>query len=480
MPSQQEMLEEAARYAEQHKVFQLFESLLQELIVHKPDKPIDHLIKLLKRDNVAVARVVVSGPPGAEARSLCELLAAKCKPNLVHVIASDVWRELSKLGSPHGLKAKAIIDEGKEVPPELVLEMLVEKLSMGECVTKGWILEGFPADAAQARHLCAAGLLPTRFLHINVSDAECVRRLVGRRVDPVDNTIYHLDDSPPPNAEVEARLIQRGSDSKEAVTARLLQYRQSIAGVLPCFETVLKELDGSTPGEAGVTSLLDAAIPTITAEMPSRAPRGCARALLIGGPGSDVETLGAALSLTYGAKHISAIELLHGAALNGSKKAAAAMKTPEPLVTGDDLLGPLILARLSQDDVRTNGFVLTGFPRTKMQAAYLKKNNVWLRHVVHLELDPKAAQSKVCGTRYDPMDGEIYHIETDRPESDETLSRLVIHPKDEPKLFKQAMKTWDSSKGGLMQAYASELLTENAARPERELVERLASCFLSL
>ena len=59
------LLEDAAAYAEQNKIFQLFESLLQELVVHKPDKPIDHLIKVLKRDSVP--RVVVAGPPGAEA-----------------------------------------------------------------------------------------------------------------------------------------------------------------------------------------------------------------------------------------------------------------------------------------------------------------------------------------------------------------------------------------------------------------------------
>ena len=45
-----------------------------------------------------------------------------------------------------------------------------------ECVTRGWVLEGFPTDVFAARKLCAKGLLPTRFLHIAVDDAECMRR----------------------------------------------------------------------------------------------------------------------------------------------------------------------------------------------------------------------------------------------------------------------------------------------------------------
>jgi len=214
--------------------------------------------------------------------------------------------------------------------------------------------------------------------------------------------------------------------------------------------------------------------------MPTRAPRGCPRVLLIGGPGSDAETLGAALAQTYGAKHISAIELLHGAALNGSKAAEKAMKTGFPLAAGEQLLGPLVLARLKQEDCRTAGFVLTGFPLSTQQAALLSKGGVWLRHVVHLQLDPKAAQTKVVGTRYDPVDGEIYHVESNKPDDEDTMKRLVVHPKDEPKQFKAAMRMWGDTLAGLSKVFKNELLVEDAARPEGELVERLAPCFLSL
>ena len=81
---------------------------------------------------------------------------------------------------------------------------------------------------------------------------------------------------------------------------------------------VLKDLDGTLPSAA----LLDAALPTVTAELPSRAPRGCPRVLLLGGPGSGAEGRGSSLAAVYGAKLISASELLHGAALSGSRAIA--------------------------------------------------------------------------------------------------------------------------------------------------------------
>jgi len=130
--------------------------------------------------------------------------------------------------------------------------------------------------------------------------------------------------------------------------------------------------------------------------------------------------------------------------------------------------------------VRTAGFVLTGFPSSTQHAAFLKKSSVWLRHVVHLKLDPAAAKAKVLGTRYDPVDGEIYHADTNGALDEATAARLVTHPKDEPKAFKLAMNTWSASLAGMAKAFADQLLEEDASRSERELVERLTPCFLSL
>lgn len=33
---------------------------------------------------------------------------------------------------------------------------------------------------------------------LEVENEECVRRAVGRRIDPTTETIYHLEDNPPP------------------------------------------------------------------------------------------------------------------------------------------------------------------------------------------------------------------------------------------------------------------------------------------
>mmetsp|Transcript_1296 Transcript_1296/g.3666 ORF Transcript_1296/g.3666 Transcript_1296/m.3666 type:complete len:483 (+) Transcript_1296:43-1491(+) len=468
-------LEEASTYVERKKVFQLFESLLQDTLIAKPEEPIDYLIKLLKRP--VVPRVVVAGPPGAQARSVCELLAAK--QGMVHVIASDVWRELARLNFAPALEAKALIEKGSEVPDALLLEMLKEKLTSGECVTAGWVLEGFPSTPAQAAQMLKAGLLPTRFLHVTLTDDEVTRRLTGRRVDPTENQVYHVQDAPPPNKEVAARLVQREEDAPARVAQRLAEYRQSMSGMLPSFSKVTAEVDGALKG--GIDAVIEAALRLISAEMPTRAPRGAPRVALLGGPGSGAESVGAAAASRYGAKLVSAIDLLHNAALSGNKVAKKAMETPEPLVIAEAEVGKLVAARLACEDVRTSGFVLVGYPFTASQASWLQRQpGIWLRDVVHLEMTDKDAEAAVCQMRYDPYDGEIYHLDNNPPAEPDTCDRLVTHPNHHPAVVKKALKKWKANKIKLLQAFKAELRTEDATRSELELVERLAPCFLSL
>jgi len=469
-------LEDASTYVEQHGVFQLFESLLQEVLISKPSDPIAHMIATLKRE--PVPKIVVAGPPGAQARSVCELLAAK--KGMVHVIASDVWRELARMNSKPGLEAKSLVENGLDVPDALMLDMLKEKLTSGECVSAGWVLEGYPSTATQARAMTTAGLLPTRFIHIALSDSEVTRRLTGRRVDPKENQVYHVQDMPPPDAEVAGRLVQRDEDVPARVSERLLAYRQSMSGVLPSFSAVSAEVDGS----AAVDALLQTCLPLVTTSMPSRAPRGAPRVLLLGGPGSNAETVGASLALRYGAKLVSAIELLHAASLQGDKAAKKCLETGEPLAAADavgkNFLGELVTARIGKEDVRTNGFVLVGYPNTPAQAKFLDKSKVWLRDVVHLDIAPKEAEAAVTGLRYDPYDGEVYHLDTNPPAHPDTLARLVTHPQHKSAVVKKQLRGWAKEKGALLKIYGGVLRPEDAKRSERELVERLAPCFLSL
>ena len=174
------------------------------------------------------------------------------------------------------------------------------------------------------------------------------------------------------------------------MTQRLVTYRRAMAKVLPCFTKQMHEVDGTMP----MDRLVEAVLPLLNVAMPTRAPRGCVRMVLVGGPGSKANQLGAALVQRYGGNLISAVDVLQNASLTSTNARACLKDTPgksqhiNPL-NQMEMLAPkelrdIMLTRLSQDDVRTGGFVLVGYPFNRSQADHLKKSRVWIRNAIHL------------------------------------------------------------------------------------------------
>ena len=48
------------------------------------------------------------------------------------------------------------------VPDALVMSILTERLCQLDCVTRGWVLRGYPMTREQAEELTAASLTPNR------------------------------------------------------------------------------------------------------------------------------------------------------------------------------------------------------------------------------------------------------------------------------------------------------------------------------
>jgi hypothetical protein len=86
---------------------------------------------------------------------VAEALLARSK--LSWLLISLTWRHrcghtLAESQTPHaGCRAHAAVDGSSAVPDDIFMGLLAARLSEPDCQARGWLLDGFPHTAAQAR-----------------------------------------------------------------------------------------------------------------------------------------------------------------------------------------------------------------------------------------------------------------------------------------------------------------------------------------
>ena len=95
-------------------------------------------------------RVVLVGPPGSGKGTQGELLQKKLA--VPHISSGDLLRESIATGAQEGQQAKSYMDKGQLVPDELVIGLIKTRVAAADC-GKGFVLDGFPRNPAQAEKL---------------------------------------------------------------------------------------------------------------------------------------------------------------------------------------------------------------------------------------------------------------------------------------------------------------------------------------
>ena len=200
--------------------------------------------------------VIFLGPPGAgkgtQAVRVCERLG------IPQISTGDILRRAIKEQTPTGLAAKAYIDAGALVPDSVVIDIVRERLAQEDC-QKGYVLDGFPRTIPQAEALKKTGIPIDFVLEISVPDDEIVRRISGRRVDPVSGRTYHIVYNPP---KVEGKddvtgdpLIQRDDDKEDVVRHRLEVYHNQTEALVKFYGDLAKSGDKTAPQYRAISGL---------------------------------------------------------------------------------------------------------------------------------------------------------------------------------------------------------------------------------
>ncbi|NNM93986.1 MAG: nucleoside monophosphate kinase, partial [Bacteroidia bacterium] len=108
--------------------------------------------------------LILFGPPGAGKGTQAAKLTERY--SLVHLSTGDMLRAEIGAGSPLGLEAKKLMDQGMLVPDEIVIG-IIESLIEKNKNAKGFIFDGFPRTLHQAEALDS--LLSRRNIPVNAT-----------------------------------------------------------------------------------------------------------------------------------------------------------------------------------------------------------------------------------------------------------------------------------------------------------------------
>ncbi len=154
------------------------------------------------------------GPPGAGKGTQGVILAERL--GIPKVATGDLLREAVKLGTPLGLKARAVMESGALVSDDIIMGIVGEEIAK-PASSRGVIFDGVVRTIPQAEGVAAllAGLgrKIDLVLFFEVTDEEILARIAKRRT-----------------------IEGRADDDPTAVQRRLTAYRDQTAPVVAWYE----------------------------------------------------------------------------------------------------------------------------------------------------------------------------------------------------------------------------------------------------
>lgn len=182
-------------------------------------------------------RILLFGPQGSGKGTQGEKLAEWL--SLPLVVTGNIFRYNIKEQTELGKLAQEYINKGELVPDEVTNRMIGERLMQDDC-RQGFILDGFPRNVVQAEALDSYTQI-THLLHIEISDAEAIRRIAQRRTCVAEGHVYHLTYNPPKQADIcdedGSVLEQRKDDTEEALKKRLEIYHSETEPILQHYQS---------------------------------------------------------------------------------------------------------------------------------------------------------------------------------------------------------------------------------------------------
>lgn len=188
-------------------------------------------------------KLILLGPPGAGKGTQAQRIVDA--RGVVQLSTGDMLRAAVAAGTPVGKMAKEVMERGDLVSDEIICGIISDRIEEPDCA-KGFILDGFPRNVAQA---------------------EALDKMLDQKSIAIDHVIELTVDEAALLTRIETRAAESGGvradDNAEVLKNRLEVYRTQTAPVSGYYAKTgaLKTVDGMQSIDevsANINAILDA------------------------------------------------------------------------------------------------------------------------------------------------------------------------------------------------------------------------------
>ncbi len=194
-------------------------------------------------------RLVVLGPPGAGKGTQAERFARD--RGLPKISTGDILREAVQSGTELGRAARALMETGRLVGDDVMIEIVRERLERNDA-RRGFVLDGFPRTVAQAKALdkMLDDEAPLAVIDVEVPEDALVRRLSARRI--CGSCGWTAVSGASACAKCGGALVQRRDDAEDVVRERLRVYQDDTQPLVDFYRdrSTFRSVDGDQSPDA--------------------------------------------------------------------------------------------------------------------------------------------------------------------------------------------------------------------------------------
>jgi adenylate kinase len=201
-------------------------------------------------------RVILIGPPGSGRTTQAQILADTF--GLVHICPAELVKVDAEQNPGIKLKIKEAVQNGEQIPDEIMLRLIDARLRMSDCRVNGWVLDGFPQTEAQVNLLRSMRVKPSLVVLFEQSQDESITRLGNRRLDPRTGELYNMEIEMPKSEVVNNCLVKRAEDSEVNVRKRYHSWNQNISMLEESFKQCLLATASDKTVEAVSEKIMEA------------------------------------------------------------------------------------------------------------------------------------------------------------------------------------------------------------------------------